>query len=85
MPWVRRSHGSRRFYWILAGIAARHRRRSHGLFLVGDSAPFITIVEQQLGQSQAQVRRLEKRVRALEAKLGIIEYAAEPASTAKAY
>jgi hypothetical protein len=32
-----------------------------GYSWLGDSAPFITIVEQQLGQWQAQVRRLEKR------------------------
>lgn len=84
MPWVRRSHGSRRFYWdtrrhrcavtaafswvISGGVIAPHSSRSF---------------EQQLGQSPAQVRRLEKRVRALEAKLGTVEDAAEPASTAK--
>lgn len=37
----------------------------------GDTAAVVTIVERQLGQSQAQVRMLEKRVKALEAKLGI--------------
>jgi phage shock protein A len=51
----------------------------------GDSASVITIVEQQLGQPQAQVRALEKRIKALEAKLGMVEDAAEPASTPKAY
>jgi hypothetical protein len=85
MPWVRRSHGSRRFYWILAGIAAVTAGVLMGYSWWGDSASVITIVEQQLGQSHAQVRRLEKRVRALEAKLGMVEDAAEPASTAKAY
>jgi hypothetical protein len=85
MPWVRRSHGSRRFYWILAGIASVTAGVLMGYSWWGDSASVITIVEQQLGQSQAQVRRLENRVRALEAKLGMTEDAAEPASTAKAY
>jgi len=46
----------------------------------------VTIVEQQLGQSQAQVRRLEKRVQALESKLGIIEEGGNPSEpSAKAY
>jgi hypothetical protein len=51
----------------------------------GDTASVVTIVEQQLGQSQAQVRMLEKRVRALEAKLGMDDNASEAESTAKAY
>ena len=85
MPWVRRSHGSRRFYWIVAGIASVTAGILLGYSWWGDTASVITIVEQQLGQSQAQVRILERRVRALEAKLGMIEDTAEPASTAKAY
>ena len=85
MPWVRRSHGSRRFYWILAGIASVTAGLLTGYSWWGETASVITIVEQQLGQSQAQVRVLEKRVRALEAKLGMNENAAEPASTARAY
>jgi hypothetical protein len=44
----------------------------------------VTIVEQQLSQSQAQVRMLEKRVKALETKLGMDDNE-ESASTAKAY
>jgi len=44
----------------------------------------VTIVEKQLAHSQAQVRILEKRVKALETKLGIADDD-EPASTAKAY
>ena len=51
----------------------------------GVIAPRHRVVEQQLRQSQAQVRRLEKCIRALEAKLGMVEDAGEPASTAKAY
>jgi hypothetical protein len=44
----------------------------------------VTIVEQQLTQSQAQVRQLEKRVHTLEAKLGIEDESfSEP--TAKAF
>lgn len=85
MPWVKRSHDSYRFYWIMAGIASVMVGVLAGYSWWGDTAAVVTIVEQQLGQSQAQVRMLEKRVKALEAKLGMDDAAAEPASTAKGY
>lgn len=84
MPWVKRSHESYRFYWIIAGIASVLVGVLAGYSWWGDTASVVTIVEQQLVQSQAQVRVLEKRVKALEVKLGITDDD-EPASTAKAY
>jgi hypothetical protein len=84
MPWVKRSHETNRFYWIVAGIASVLVGVLAGYSWWGDTASVVTIVEQQLGQSQAQVRMLEKRVKALEAKLGMDE-TVEPASTAQAY
>jgi hypothetical protein len=83
MPWVKRSHESYRFYWIMAGIASVMAGVLAGYSWWGDTASVVTIVEQQLTRSQAQVRVLEKRVKALEAKLGMDD--AESASTAKAY
>jgi len=83
MPWVKRSHESHRFYWIMAGIASVMAGILAGYSWWGDTASVVTIVEQQLTRSQAQVRVLEKRVKALEAKLGMDD--AESASTAKAY
>jgi len=62
---------------VLVGVLA-------GYSWWGDTASVVTIVEQQLAHSQAQVRILEKRVKALETKLGIADDD-EPASTAKAY
>jgi hypothetical protein len=85
MPWVRRSHETYRFYWIMAGIAAMMAGVLAGYSWWGDTASVVTMVEQQLTRSQAQVRILEKRVKALEVKLGINEDAAEPKSTAQAY
>ena len=84
MPWVKRSHETNRFYWIVAGIASVMAGVLAGYSWWGDTASVVTIVEQQLGQSQAEVRMLEKRVKALEAKLGMDDNT-EPASTAKAY
>ena len=84
MPWVKRSHSSTRFYWLIAGIASVVVGVLAGYSWWGDTASVVTLVEQQLTQSQAQVRRLEKRVQTLEAKLGIEEESSsEP--TAKAY
>jgi hypothetical protein len=85
MPWVRRSHESYRFYWILGGIGSIMAGILAGYSWWGDTASVVTIVERQLGQSQAQVRMLEKRVKVLEEKLGLEGQASEPASTAKAY
>jgi len=86
MPWVKRSHDSSRFFWIIAGLGSVVVGVLAGYSWWGDTASVVTIVEQQLGQSQAQVRRLEKRVQALEAKLGI-EQDGDNASapSAKAY
>jgi hypothetical protein len=84
MPWVKRSHESYRFYWMVGGVAAVMAGVLAGYSWWGDTASIVLLVEQQLNQSQAQVRMLEKRVKALEAKLGI-EDPPEPASTAQAY
>ena len=85
MPWVKRSHESYRFYWIIAGIASVMVGVLAGYSWWGDTASVVTIVEQQLAQSQAQVRVLEKRVKVLELKLGIAEDDNNADSTAKAY
>jgi len=85
MPWVKRSHESYRFYWIIAGIASVMVGVLAGYSWWGDTASVVTIVEQQLAQSQAQVRVLEKRVKVLELKLGIAEDDNDAGSTAKAY
>jgi hypothetical protein len=86
MPWVKRSHDSSRFYWIILGVGSVVVGILAGYSWWGDTASVVTIVEQQLGQSQAQVRRLEKRVQALESKLGIIEESGNPSEpSAKAY
>jgi len=84
MPWVRRSHQSYRFYWVLAGICSVLVGVLAGYSWWGDTASVVMIVEQQLSRSQARVRTLERRVKALEAKLGIAEEDERP-STAKAY
>jgi hypothetical protein len=84
MPWVRRSHQSDRFYWIVAGIASLLVGILAGYSWWGDTASVVTIVERQLSQSQAQVRTLEQRVKALEIKLGIESATGERESTAKA-
>lgn len=90
MPWVRRSHHSgshnTRFYWLIAGIGSVVIGVLAGYSWWGDTASVVTLVEQQLTESRAQVRRLEKRVQALETKVGINEdedSSSEP--TAKAY
>ena len=84
MPWVRRSHETHRFYWIIAGVGAVMAGILSGYSWWGDTAAVVNIVEQQLGHSQAQVRMLEKRVKALETKLGM-EGGEEMSSSAKAY
>ena len=84
MPWVKRSHESNRIYWIIAGIASVMVGVLAGYSWWGDTASVVTIVEQQLTQSQAQVRALEKRVKALEEKLGVADDD-ESGSNAKAY
>lgn len=68
----------------MAGIASVIVGILAGYSWWGDTASVVTIVEQQLNQSQAQVQMLEKRVKALEEKLGV-DNDAEPASTAQAY
>lgn len=84
MPWIRRSHETYRFYWIIAGIGAVMAGILSGYSWWGDTASVVSIVEQQLGQSQAQVRMLERRVKALEAKLGMDD-TGEASASAKAY
>ena len=86
MPWVKRSHDNTRFFWIIAGLGSVVVGVLAGYSWWGDTASVVTIVEQQLGQSQAQVRRLEKRVQALETKLGIEQDNDNPSgASAKAY
>jgi len=85
MPWVKRSHDSSRFYWLIAGVGSVVVGVLAGYSWWGDTASVVTIVEQQLGQSQAQVRRLETRVKALELKLGIEEANSSESPSAKAY
>lgn len=85
MPWVKRSHDSSRFYWLIAGVGSVVVGVLAGYSWWGDTASVVTIVEQQLGQSQAQVRRLETRVKALELKLGIDEANSSESPSAKAY
>ena len=85
MPWVRRSHSSMRFYWIMAAIGSVVVGILAGYSWWGDAASVVTIVEQQLAQSQAQIRRLEKRVQTLETKLGIEDDDTRTESSAKAY
>jgi hypothetical protein len=85
MPWVKRSRESHRFYWILAGIGSVMVGVLAGYSWWGDTASVVSIVEKQLAQSQAQVRTLEKRVKALEMKLGVSNDDKEAGSTAKAY
>jgi hypothetical protein len=84
MPWVKRSHESNRFYWIMAGIASVIVGVFAGYSWWGDTASVVTIVERELAQSQAQVRVLEKRIKALEEKLGVGDHD-DSGSTAKAY
>jgi hypothetical protein len=69
----------------VAGIASLLVGILAGYSWWGDTASVVTIVERQLSQSQAEVRTLEKRVKALEIKLGIEGAAGERESTAKAY
>ena len=85
MPWVKRSHRNSRFYWLIAGVGSVVVGVLAGYSWWGDTASVVTIVERQLGQSQAQVRRLEKRVQALELKIGIEDSSDLSEPSAQAY
>jgi hypothetical protein len=87
MPWVKRTAQSYRFYWILAAIASVIVGVSAGYSWWGESASVVSIVEQELANSRAQVRTLERRVKALETKLGVDSEsaAAETDPSVKAY
>jgi len=86
MPWTKRNAPSYRFYWILAAVASVIVGVSAGYSWWGDTASVVTIVEQELANSQAQVRMLERRVKALETKVGIDSESAAVADPAlKAY
>ncbi len=86
MPWIKRKSHSYRFYGILAAIASTVVGISAGYSWWGDTASVVTIVEQELARSQAQVRLLERRVKALEAKLGVDgDSAAVADATVKSY
>ena len=73
MPWVKKpTHKSHRIYWIFAGIASAMA----GSFIAytpwaKTKDNFIPVVERELAESQREVRLLENRIKALEAKLGI--------------
>jgi cell division protein FtsB len=81
MPWVRRSHANTHFYRLVAGIVSVVVGILAGYSWWGDTASVVTIVEQQLSQSQSQVRSLERRVQALEEKLAVDS---SPEASAKA-
>jgi hypothetical protein len=85
MPWVKRSHRNSRFYWLIAGVGSVVVGVLAGYSWWGDTASVVTIVERQLGQSPAQVRRLEKRVQALELKIGIEDSSDLSEPSVKAY
>jgi len=85
MPWVKRSHRNSRFYWLIAGVGSVVVGVLAGYSWWGDTASVVTIVERQLGQSQAQVRQLEKRVQALELEIGIEDSSNLSEPSAKAY
>ncbi|HYA28853.1 MAG TPA: hypothetical protein VEI95_08555 [Acidobacteriota bacterium] len=87
MPWVKRTSQSYRFYWILAAVASVIVGVSAGYSWWGESASVVSIVEQELANSRAQVRMLDRRVKALETKLGIDSEnaAAESDPSVKAY
>ena len=57
------------FYWVVAGIVLVVVGILAGYSWWGATASVVTIVEQQLSQSQLQIRSLERRVQALEEKL----------------
>ena len=83
---MKRNAPSYRFYWILAAIASVIVGVTAGYSWWGDTASVVTIVEQELANSQAQVRLLERRVKALETKLGIdSDSAAVADQSVKAY
>ena len=44
MPWVRRSHHTNRFYWILAGISSVVLEILAGYSWWGDTESVVTIV-----------------------------------------
>jgi uncharacterized membrane protein len=85
MPWIKRSTPSYRFYWILGAGALVIVGVSAGYSWWGESASLVGIVEQELRNSQAQVRLLEKRVKALETKMGIDNDTAASEQTVQAY
>jgi len=86
MPWTKRNSQSYRFYGVLAAVASVVVGISAGYSWWGDTASVVTIVEQELAKSQAQVRVLERRVKALESKVGIdSDSAAMADSTVKSY
>jgi hypothetical protein len=85
MPWIKRNTSSHRFYWILAAVAFVIVGISAGYSWWGDTASVVNIVEQELANSQAQVRILERRIKALETKVGIDSDTAASDSTLKAY
>jgi len=66
-----RSHKNGCFSWLLAGIGSVVVGNLAGYSWSGDSASVVTIVEQQLSQSESQVRSLDRRVQAREEKLGV--------------
>lgn len=70
MPWVKRSHRSKIYFWIVGAVALGAVAMVIG-YQWGNTTPVVDVVENHLAKSEAQLRRLEKRVQALEAKVGI--------------
>jgi hypothetical protein len=71
MPWVRRSHQSFRLYWIAAIVAGVVVGVLIGYERWGSTAAVVSIVEKELATSQEHITVLEKKVAAMEAKLGV--------------
>lgn len=70
MPWIKRSHKAKNYFWIVGGVGLAAVATVVG-YQLGNTTSVVDVVEKHLANSEAQVRRLEKRVQALEAKLGV--------------
>ncbi len=70
MPWVKRSHRAKIYFWIAGALAMVAVAAVIG-YELGNTTSVVDVVENHLAKSEAQLRRLEKRVQALEAQVGI--------------
>lgn len=85
MPWVRRTRTQNRIYRMAAGIGSVLFGILAGYALWGQTASMVTNVEQELSRSEAQVKRLEKRIQALEAKLLADENSSDTISSVRTH